>query len=826
MAGPSIVVRVLGDLTGLGSAMSGSAKTAESATSRIHSAFSSVLGTLNRTGVLGPFGDALTQIDQTFDSLSEHAKSAGAIMLGAGGAAVGIGAAFTALGSKEEAAHNQLVTAVTDSGHSWDQYAAQVDTAIKHQESFGNSSVQTQNALQTLTQATGNPTKALNLLSEAADLAAARHESLTTAASQLGKTYNGNTRLLKEFGIPLDSQNPLLALAAKLQGQAAAASDTVGGKIKALTTTVEDNAAAFGAKFGPAITAGGAAVTLVGGVVEAGGAILKTFTSATDDAAEAQKGLTAAVAASDVAEEANPIGLIIVAVVALGAAIALLVTHWQTVWSAMQAATSAVFNWVKANWPLLVDIIVGPLGIIATQVYAHWSDITATVKAAVNLIKGFFTGLWDGVTSAIGTVSSAVEATWSTIEADVRSAVNTVKGLFTGLWGGVTSGLAAAKTDVKNAWDAIVSTVSSVPGDVKKTLSGLWSGATGGLGDVSANIKSSLSGIVGAVKNIPGQIKGALSGLWGGATGGLGDVGAQIKKSLSGVVDTVKALPGEISGALGNLWGGASSGLSDLYHNINAQWNNIKGLVTGWPAQIAAWLGGMWDSIGDALHDAYRAVSSLWGSIIGLVRGWPAVVTGALGSMWHAIGDALRDAYGAVTAGWGNIIGLVRGWPGAVASYLGGLWSSIGSGLSSAYSTVSSWFDSLVGLARGLPGRISGAFGGMFDGIWEAFRSAINEVVSGWNSLHFTTPSFTIPVIGTHVGGITVGVPAIPYLAQGGLMTSSGLVFAHAGEVISPAPKSPRGGPAVQIDNLNLSNGLDVETFMKRAAWVAQTEAI
>src|ERR1700758_1041881 len=108
MAGPSVVVRVLGDISNLTKSFTSAGTSAQNAAAKAHSAFTSVLGTLNSTGVLGPFGEALSTIDGQMQALSEHTKSIGTAMLGLGGAAVGIGAGFAALGSKDQAAHQQL----------------------------------------------------------------------------------------------------------------------------------------------------------------------------------------------------------------------------------------------------------------------------------------------------------------------------------------------------------------------------------------------------------------------------------------------------------------------------------------------------------------------------------------------------------------------------------------------------------------------------------------------------------------------------------------------------------------------------------------------
>src|SRR5215472_15584406 len=119
---PSVLVRVFGDLTGLGKSMSDTAQSGVSAASRMHTAFSGMLGTLNQTGVLGPFGDALSGVDQALDSISKHGKDVGTAMMGVGGAMAGIGVGLTALGSKDQAAHQQLQQAVEATGKSYDDY--------------------------------------------------------------------------------------------------------------------------------------------------------------------------------------------------------------------------------------------------------------------------------------------------------------------------------------------------------------------------------------------------------------------------------------------------------------------------------------------------------------------------------------------------------------------------------------------------------------------------------------------------------------------------------------------------------------------------------
>src|SRR6516165_1325450 len=98
MAGPSVMVRVLGDVSGLGQAFSNGASSSSSAASKIHGAFTSVLGQLNQTGILGPFGSMLDQANTSLEKLSGHGKEASTVMLGLGGTAVTAGLALQQAG--------------------------------------------------------------------------------------------------------------------------------------------------------------------------------------------------------------------------------------------------------------------------------------------------------------------------------------------------------------------------------------------------------------------------------------------------------------------------------------------------------------------------------------------------------------------------------------------------------------------------------------------------------------------------------------------------------------------------------------------------------
>jgi hypothetical protein len=96
---------------------------------------------------------------------------------------------------------------------------------------------------------------------------------------------------------------------------------------------------------------------------------------------------------------------------------------------------------------------------------------------------------------------------------------------------------------------------------------------------------------------------------------------------------------------------------------------------------------------------------------------------------------------------------------------------------------------------RAAPGAIAGIGARMWSGLWSGFKSVINMIIGGWNRLHFGLPSIDLGPLGS-IGGFDIGVPQIPYLAKGGIVTRPTLaMIGEAGpEAVVPLDKAGQLG--------------------------------
>ena len=220
---------------------------------------------------------------------------------------------------------------------------------------------------------------------------------------------------------------------------------------------------------------------------------------------------------------ANPIGLIVTAIVAL---IAIFVTlynkcEWfrdavNAIWEAIKTAFFAVFdgikafftetlpnafnavvNFVKDNWQGLLLLIVNPFAGAFKLLYDNCEGFRNTIDNLVAKIKEFFQGLWDKITEIFSGVGEWFGKKFS-------AAWQAVKNVFSN-WASFFSGL----------WDKIKSTFSNLGSSIADAISGaVKNGINGVIGLIENNVNGAvrlINGAIGLINKIPGVSVGTIS---------------------------------------------------------------------------------------------------------------------------------------------------------------------------------------------------------------------------------------------------------------------------------------------------------------------------
>lgn len=151
----------------------------------------------------------------------------------------------------------------------------------------------------------------------------------------------------------------------------------------------------------------------------------------------------------------GPIALVIAAIAAVIAIIVLLwkknegfrnaiIGAWKAVQHGVTVAAQAVLGWLRANWPLLLAIITGPIGIAVLVIAKHWSSIKAGAVAVKNGIVSAFNTVVGFIAGLPGRISSAASGMWNGITGAFKSSINWI----IGKWNNLSFGIPAIDTHI------------------------------------------------------------------------------------------------------------------------------------------------------------------------------------------------------------------------------------------------------------------------------------------------------------------------------------------------------------------------------------------
>lgn len=184
---------------------------------------------------------------------------------------------------------------------------------------------------------------------------------------------------------------------------------------------------------------------------------------------------------------------------AVAALAALIITHWDTikavtlaVWDFVLGVIQGVWNWISENWPLLLAILTGPIGIAVYMIVSHWDTIKAAAAAVWNWINDNWHLLLAIITGPIGA------AVW----------------IVTAAWQSISDAASAAKDWISDRVDDIVGFIKAIPERIGNIGSQIKNKITSGLGGAIFSPLGSVTGLFRASGGVVGaQGGGARSGL-------------------------------------------------------------------------------------------------------------------------------------------------------------------------------------------------------------------------------------------------------------------------------------------------------------------------
>jgi phage-related protein len=233
---------------------------------------------------------------------------------------------------------------------------------------------------------------------------------------------------------------------------------------------------------------------------------------------------------------ANPIAIIILAVVALIAVIVLLVKNWDKVGPTIMGALKAVGNFFKMVWGTIVGFFKKVAQFIkanALKIVTILGLIFFTIPTLIALVVALIIKHWDKIKTAIIAVVTwvvdKVKQIWQNF-ADFMSALwEGIKNVAAVIWDGVKAVFLFVIDAVKAAWQGFSDFIAGLWEGIKIIASTVWNGITAIVSSVIETIKGLWQGFVDFFSGLFTWIGDMASGVWD-----------RIKESFTAVFDGIK----------------------------------------------------------------------------------------------------------------------------------------------------------------------------------------------------------------------------------------------------------------------------------------------
>jgi hypothetical protein len=353
-------------------------------------------------------------------------------------AVVGAFGAMAVAAAEDEAEQIKLTAAIAAAGAATAESTAQVEAAIAAGQARAFSDSEVRAGLQDLVTATGDVGTATELLAVAQDVARLSGASLEQAAAAVAKAHEGQgtalAKLLPGMDKGANAAETLANATALAAGQADAYAASAPGQMAIVADSFGELGEEVGSSFLPLLKELIGIVTQVTGVLSensgavkavavvigvlAGGILAANVAIAAYNALMtavriATTAWTVAQTLLNVVLNANPIGIVIIAITALIAAFVLAYQNSETFRNIVDGVFKAVVGFVQTAVATisrvigtLTAILQAPFKAFEGMVRTVMDTVTGLVQAAVATINSIL----DGIRGAIDTVANAVDA--------------------------------------------------------------------------------------------------------------------------------------------------------------------------------------------------------------------------------------------------------------------------------------------------------------------------------------------------------------------------------------------------------------------------------
>lgn len=454
---------------------------------------------------------------------------------------------------------------------------------------------------------------------------------------------------------------------------------------------------------------------------------------------------TALQTAFNIVLNANPLGLIILAVVGVVSALTYFFTQTETgkkvwqdfttfisnLWQGIKDKATEIFTAIKdfiSNvWTSISTTVTEVWTAIATTASTVWTSITTTISNVIQGLAETLSTIWNTIKTVAQTVWNVLFAVVGGI---VLSGINIVMGIFEGLklymgivWNAIKgiilpiiNAIVQIATTVFNGWKNIITTVFNA---IRAVITTVWNA-------IKSVISTVVNAIVTVATNVFNTLKNRITTIFNAIRNVVSTVWNAIKNVISTVVNAIVTLA------------------------VNT-FNNLKNRIT-------------------TIFNAIRSVaSSVWNAVKNVISSVVNSIKTTVSNVFNAVKNTVSSIFNSIKSTASNI------W--------NGLKSTISNVVNGIKSTVSNVFNGLKSTVSSVWNGIKSAIETPINKARDLVKSAI-DAIKGFFNFSFKWPNIPLPHFSVNPSGWKIGdllkgkIPSlgISWHAEGGIFNKPTLL--------------------------------------------------
>lgn len=423
----------------------------------------------------------------------------------------------------------------------------------------------------------------------------------------------------------------------------------------------------------------------------------------------------------------GPVGLVIAAIVAIGAAFVVLWNKSEGfrnffigLWDGIVNVASNAWQGIQNAWNGFVEWFSNLWNSVKETASNAWNSfiekaqpVIDAIKNAWNALTEFFSGLWEGIKSFASDVwNSFLEGARPIVEG-LMNVWNALTEFFSALWNGIVSVATTVWNGIVEVVTPIIEAIKTAWNSLVEFFTNLWNSITEGSTTAWNGFVEFLTPVIEGVKSLWSSFSEFMSTIWNGIV----EVATTAWNTLQPVVETVWGIIQQvISVAIQTILPIIQTGLQIIQEIWSAGWEIFKTVV-----------GTAWNIISTVISTVLNVIAGIINTITSIIKGdWSGAwenIKGIAQTVWDGIKSVISTVINAIK----NVISTVLG---AIKNIVTTIWNGIKDFISNAINNIK---DTVINVGNALKDGFMNAMNALKDGVMGAIDSVKGFFDQLWN---------------------------------------------------------------------------------------------